>query len=140
MRDRLSHAWNVFRYGESPEGIKEATGDIGLSSSYRPERTRFRFSSGKTIVAAIYNKIAIDVASVPIRHVRLDDAGNYLEDITSRLNNCLTIEANLDQGARQFRQDLVQSLFDWGVAAILPIETTMNPLTTGGYDVSSMRV
>lgn len=140
MKDRLSHAWNVFRFGESPEGRQEAISDLGVSSSYRPERTRFRFASGKTIVAAIYNRIAIDVASIPIRHVRLDDAGNYLRDITSALNTCLTIEANIDQGARQFRQDLIQSLFDWGVVAILPVETTMNPLTTGGYDVNSMRV
>lgn len=134
------HAWNVFRFGDSPEGRQEAMQDLGTSSSFRPERTRFRFSSGKTIVAAIYNRIAIDVASIPIRHVRLDDAGNYLRDIPSALNNCLTIEANIDQGARQFRQDLVQSLFDFGVVALLPVETTMNPLTTGGYDVNNMRV
>jgi hypothetical protein len=136
----LIHAWNVFRFGESPEGRQEAQSDLGASSGFRPERTRFRYASGKTIVAAIYNRIAIDVASIPIRHVRLDDAGNYLRDMTSALNNCLTIEANIDQGPRQFRQDLVQSLFDWGVAAILPVETTMNPLTTGGYDVNNMRV
>ena len=140
MKDRLAHAWNVFRFGESLEGKQEALNDLGMSSSYRPERTRFRFASGKTIVAAIYNRIAIDFASIPIRHVRLDDAGNYLRDITSWLNNCLTIEANIDQGARQFRQDLIQSLFDWGVVAVLPVETTMNPLTTGGYDVNTMRV
>ena len=139
-RDRLKHAWNVFRNDESPEGQKIAASDLGVSSSYRPERTRFRYSSGKTIVAAIYNRISIDVASIPIRHVRLDDSGNYKQDMTSSLNNCLTVEANIDQGARQFRQDLVQSLFDWGVAAILPVDTTMNPLTTGGYDVNSMRV
>lgn len=139
-RDRLIHAWNVFRYGESPEGVQSAAADIGLSSSMRPERTRFRFSSGKTIIAAIYNRIAIDAASVPIRHVRLDDSGNYQEDMSSALNNCLMVEANIDQAARQFRQDLFQSLFDWGVVAILPVETTLNPLTTGGYDVNTMRV
>jgi putative sterol carrier protein len=80
------------------------------------------------------------VAAVPIRHVRLDANGQYQEDMISGLNDCLTVEANVDQGARQFRQDLVQTLFDEGVAAILPVDTTLNPLTTGGYDVNSMRV
>jgi hypothetical protein len=82
----------------------------------------------------------MDVAAVPIRHVRLDDQRLYKEDMQSGLNFCLTVQPNLDQGPRQFVQDLVQSLFDWGVAAVVPVDTTLNPLQTGGYDVNSMRV
>jgi hypothetical protein len=98
------------------------------------------FANEKTIVNAIYTRIAIDVAAVPIRHVRLDDNRQYQEDMASNLNECLTVEANIDQGARMFRQDMVQTLFDYGVIAILPVDTTLNPLTTGGYDINSMRV
>lgn len=136
--DSLKHAWNVFLQG--PGADRQSYQDLGPAASYRPERNRFQFATGKTIVAAIYARIAIDVASVPIRHIRVDENNQYLEDMKSNLNYCLTAEANIDQGPRQFRQDLVQSLFDWGVIAILPIETTLNPLETGGYDVNSMRV
>lgn len=84
--------------------------------------------------------MAIDVAAVPIHHARVNDNGQYMQDMPSALNDCLTVEANCDQGARQFRQDIVQTMFDEGVVAILPVDTTLNPLTTGGYDVLSMRV
>jgi Phage portal protein len=117
---------------------KEA--EVGPSYTYRPERNRFRFMHEKTIISAVYTRIAIDVASVPLRHVRLDDNGQYQEDIPSGLNNCLTVEANIDQGARMFRQDIVQSLFDEGAIALVPVDTTLNPLSTGGYDVNTIRV
>lgn len=94
----------------------------------------------RTIVTAIYTRMAIDLASVPIRHVRLDDSRQYKEDILSGFNNCLTVEPNCDQGPRQFLQDAAQSLFDWGVIAIVPIDTTMDPRITGGYDINSMRI
>ena len=111
-----------------------------MSYSSRPDRPRFTYSNQRTIVGAIYNRIGVDVAAVPMRHVRLDDNKQYQQDMASNLNDCLTVEANCDQGARQFRQDLVQTLFDKGVIAILPVDTTLNPLTTGGYDVNTMRV
>ena len=137
--DRLVHAWNAFFFQEKhPDQVK--TQDLGQSYSFRPDRPRFRYQNQKTIVSAIYTRIAIDVAAVPLRHVRLDDNKQYQEDIPSNLNNCITVEANIDQGARMFRQDLVQTLFDEGVIAILPVDTTLNPLTTGGYDVNTMRV
>jgi hypothetical protein len=137
--DRLKHAWNAFVFQDKQHG-PAAPQDLGMSNSYRPDRPRFRYQNQKTIVSAIYARIAIDVAAVPIRHVRLDQNKQYQEDIQSGLQNCLTIEANIDQGARQFRQDAVQTLFDEGVIAILPVDTTLNPLTTGGYDVTTVRV
>lgn len=136
---QLKHAWNAFKYQtDNPQTF--ASPDLGVSYSSRPDRPRFSFTNEKTIIQAIYTRLAIDTAAVPIRHVRLDDNHQYQEDIDSGINNCLTVEANVDQAGRQFRQDLVQSLFDWGVVAILPVDTTLNPLTTGGYDVVTARV
>jgi hypothetical protein len=140
LTDRIKGAWNAFRFqDEHPETLATSS-DLGTSYTTRPERRRLRFAGEKTIVSAIYTRIAIDVAAVPLRHVRLDNNRQYQEDISSGLNDCLNVQANIDQGARQFRQDLVQTLFDEGVAAILPVDTTLNPLTTGGYDVNTMRV
>lgn len=140
FKDRLAHAWNAFRFqDQNPQAIVNSQ-DLGPSYGYRPEKIRYRFAGEKTIIAAIYARMGIDTAAVPIRHVRLDDNKQYQEDISSFLNECLTIQPNIDQGARQFRQDVVQSLFDWGVLAILPVDTTLNPLLTGGFDVVSMRV
>lgn len=139
IRDRLAHAWNAFMFqDQNPQATMSQ--DLGPSYGYRPEKIRYRFAGEKTIIAAIYARMGIDTAAVPIRHVRLDDNKQYQEDISSFLNECLTIQPNIDQGARQFRQDVVQSLFDWGVLAILPVDTTLNPLLTGGFDVVSMRV
>src|SRR5215813_11684436 len=129
FRDRIAHAWNAFRYQET-HFAEETTQDLGPSYTFRPQSVKLRFANEKTIIAAIYNRIAIDVASVPMRHVRLNANRQYQEDIDSGLNDCLTVQANLDQGSRQFRQDIVQSLFDQGVVAILPVETTLNPLIT----------
>jgi hypothetical protein len=105
-----------------------------------PDRPQLRFSSERSIIASIYTRIAIDVASFDIRHVRLDDQDRYLEDIQSGLNDCLTVEANLDQDARAFRQDLVMTLFDKGAAAIVPVNTTLNPNQTASFDIQDMRV
>ena len=138
--DRLKHAWNTFKFTE--EHPQEFTGkvDLGPSYTYRPQGHARRFLNDKTIVGALYNRMAIDVASVPIKHARLDENGQYQSNIDSGLNDCLTVEANCDQAASQFRQDIVQTLFDEGVVAILPVDTTLNPLVTGGYDINSMRV
>jgi hypothetical protein len=140
IKDRLAHAWNAFRFQDQNPQAMVNSQDLGPSYGYRPEKIRYRFSGEKTIVSAIYTRMGIDTAAVPIRHVRLDDNKQYQEDISSGLNECLTVQPNIDQGARQFRQDVVQSLFDWGVLAILPVDTTLNPLLTGGFDVTSMRV
>lgn len=136
FRDRLKHAWNAFLWTDQ----NVAQVDLGPSYTSRPDRVRHRFTYEKTIVSALYTRMAIDVAAVAIRHVRLDDNRMYTQDMDSGINNCLTVEANLDQGARQFRQDIVMTLFEEGVAAIVPIDTTLNPLETGGYDVQTMRV
>jgi Phage portal protein len=140
FRSRLAHAWNAFVFQEKNPGTISLSSDLGPSSTYRPERPRFRFFNEKTIVAALYNRMAIDAAAVPILHVRLDDNRQYQETISSGLNDCLTVEANIDQSGRQFIQDAVQTLFDEGVIAILPVDTTLNPLVTGGYDINSIRV
>ena len=136
--DRLKHAWNAFAFQEKQPALTSS--DLGSGYSFRPDRQRFRYFNEKTIIAAIYTRLAIDVAAVPIRHVRLDDNKQYQSDIDSSLNSCLSVEANIDQSGRQFIQDVAQTLFDVGVVAILPVDTTLNPLQTGGYDVNSMRV
>ena len=137
---RLKHAWNAFNFTQkSPEVVSRA--DLGASYSYRPDRPRLRLFNDKTIVTAIYTRLGIDVASVDIKHIRVDtENGQYQEDIDSGINNCLTVEANIDQASRMFIQDIAMTLFDNGVAAIVPVDTTLNPLETGGYDVSTMRV
>jgi hypothetical protein len=137
--DRIKHAWNAFNYQEKHVEETQGAVDLGPSYSHRPERLRYRVANEKTIIASIYTRVAIDTAAIPMYHVRLDDNDQYQETVDSGLNNCLTVEANIDQGARMFRQDLVQTLFDNGTVAILPVDTTLNPLTTGGYDVTTMR-
>ena len=138
--DQLKHAFNTWLAADKANGQLGDPTTTGASYSFRPDRPRFRAFNRKTIVEAIYTRIAIDVAAVPIRHVRLDKNRMYKEDMPSALNDCLMVEANIDQSGRQFIQDAVQTLFDEGVIAILPVDTTLNPLTTGGYDVNSMRV
>jgi Phage portal protein len=136
---RLAHAWNTFDDQESNRG-RLGTENLGPSQSYRQDRPRMRFANNKTIIQAIFTRLAIDVAAVPMYHVRLDENRQFQEEIRSGLDNCLTIEANTDQGARAFRQDIAMTLFDEGVLAILPVETTINPQITGSWDVVSLRV
>jgi hypothetical protein len=97
-------------------------------------------SNERSIISSIYTRLGLDVAAVDIRHIKVDDDGHYLSDMQSGLNDCLSVEANIDQGARAFRLDVVLSLFDKGVIAIVPVDTTMDPLKTGSYDVQSLRV
>lgn len=131
---RLKHAWNAWTNPIPP------VMSIGASYGSRPDRTRLRLSSERSIIASIYNRLGIDVAGIPIRHIRVDDNGQYVEDIPSGLNNCLTIEANVDQAARAIRQDMAMTLFEEGTIAIVPVDTTENPMETGGYDVKTLRV
>lgn len=135
----LRHAWNVFTNQE--DRIKAApSGYGGTYGGRRPDRVRLLIPNERSIISSIYTRLSIDVASVDMRHIRTDDKGRYLEEIDSGLNNCLTVEANLDQAARAFRQDIALTLFDKGVAALVPVDTTINPHTSGGYDILTLRV
>lgn len=136
--DRLKHAWNAFR-DTNPMAELRSYGDA-VSYGGRPDRVRLSYSSERTIIASVMTRLSIDVAAVDIRHVRLDDEDRYLEDIDSGFNNCLKIEANIDQAARHFRQDIAATLFDKGCAAIVPVDTTDDPSMTNSYDIKNMRV
>lgn len=129
---RLKHAWNAF-LSNTPNGY------LGGSYSYRPDHMRFHRGNERTIVTAIYNRIALDVAAADIKHVKLDENGRYLQTLDTGLNYCLTTEANIDQTSRAFIQDVVMSMLDEGCVAIVPIDTTMNPNITGSYDILTMR-
>ena len=133
---RLKHAWNAFT-NKDPTGLYRR--DLGSAYYYRPDRPRMSRGNEKSIVTSIFNRIALDVASLDIKHCRLDDSGRYLEDMDSSLNNCLTIESNIDQTPRAFIQDVVLSMFDEGCVAIVPVDTTINPNITQAFDVNSLR-
>lgn len=132
---RLKHAWNAFMNRDPTE----VDYDIGPAYYYRPDRPRLTRGNERSIVTAVYNRIALDVSDIDIRHVRLDKNGRYIEDINSGLNNCLTVEANIDQTGKAFIQDVVMSMLDEGCVAIVPVDTTLNPKVTGSYDINSMR-
>ena len=134
--NRLKHAWNAFM-NRDPTVYYQ---DIGVGYSSRPDRAHLTRGNERSIVNAVYNRIALDVSAINIRHVRLDDNGRYSETIESDLNNCLSLEANIDQTARAFIQDVVLSLLDEGCIAIVPVDTTLNPTETGSYDIQTMRV
>ncbi len=136
FRSRLMHAWDVFRNREPTEVYR----NVGPSYSYRPDRPILTRGNEKTTVTAIYNRIALDVASLNITHCKVDDNGRFVSTVNSALNNCLTLEANLDQTGRAFMQDVVMSMLDEGHVAIVPVETSFDPRITGAYDIHSMRV
>lgn len=138
LTDRLMHAWNAFSNWE--QRSPNLSQQYGLTQSFRPDRNNLRITNERSIIASILTRMAMDVASIDLLHVRLDEDKRFLEEIDSGLNNCLTVEANLDQAARAFRQDIAQTLFDEGVAAIVPVDTTLNPNVTGGYDILTLRV
>lgn len=133
--DRLKHAWNAFR-NRDPTG---AGFDIGPGYSYRPDRPRFTLGNERSIVASVFNRIAMDAAAVDIQHVRLDENGRYISTIKSGLNKCLTLEANVDQTGRAFRQDIVASMLDEGCVAVVPVDTSVNPKVPGSFVIHSMR-
>lgn len=139
LTNRLKHAWNAFsgRDNQAPETPIGSTVSYG---TYRPDRYRLRIANERSIVSSVYTRLSIDVSAQPIRHVRVDDNGRYQEDMPSGLNYCLTMEPNLDQGPRQFMQDVALTMFDEGVIAIVPVETSINPDLTGGYDIRNLRV
>lgn len=111
----------------------------GAAFSTRPDRPRFTRGNERSIANSVYNRIALDVSAIKIRHVRLDDNGRFLDEIDSGLNNCLSLEANIDQSARAFIQDIVMSMFDDGCVAIVPISTSSNPKVSTSYDIYTMR-
>ena len=134
----LKHAWNVFSNQE--DRLKAQPTSYGGYDSRSPSRTRLRITNERSIISSIYTRLSIDVASIDIRHVRMDDQKRYVEDIDSGLNNCLTLEANIDQAARAFRQDIALTLCDKGVAALVPVDTSISPEQTGGFDILTLRV
>ena len=137
LGSRLKHAWNAFTGKDQTEAWTRP--DIGPANYTRPDRPRYRFGNERSILASIYTRIAIDCSAIDIQHVRLDEEGRFLERIDSGLNYCLSTEANIDQTARAFKQDLVMSMLDEGVVAAVPVDTTVNPRITGSYDIQTMR-
>lgn len=135
FRSRVKNAWNVFMNKDPSRRYA----DYGPGYAQRPDRPRFTRGNERSIVTSVYNRIALDVAAVAIRHVRLDENGRYLEDMNSDLNNCLSLEANVDQTARAFIQDVVISMLDEGCVAIVPIETDVDPDDNGSFKIFSMR-
>lgn len=136
VMDRLQHAFNAF-LNRDPTDIPR---DIGVSYMIRPDRPVFSRGNDRTVITSIYNRIALDVASIEISHVKLDEQGRFKEVIKSGLQNCLNVEANIDQSGRAFRQDIAMSLLDEGCIAICPIDTDINPNYTSGIDIETMRV
>lgn len=136
LMTRLKNSWNAFRNRDPTMFYSEP----GMSYTYRPDRVRFSRGNERSIVTSVYNKIAMDVAAVDIRHCRIDENGRYKEDVDSDLNTCLTLEANIDQSHRAFRQDVVMSMFDEGAVAIVPIEAKGDPTIGTSFDIRSMRV
>jgi len=133
---RLSRAWNVFR--GNALYVPYST-DLGSGSGYRPDMHQFSLGNEQSTVAPLYNRIGIDVAAMRMNHVRVNENGQFQEVIPSGLNNCLTVEANIDQSARSFIQDAAMSMCDEGVVALVPVDTTVNPRFSGSYDIHSMR-
>jgi len=140
--DRVKNSVNAFIRSEAVENTVQETYQPGGYTSYgmRPDRGTRRMSQDRSLVSSIYTRLSIDVAAIPIEHVRNDDQGRYLEDVDSALQSCLKVEANIDQAARQFRQDIALSLFDKGIVAIVPVDTTADPNVTEAYDIITLRV
>lgn len=134
---RLKNAWNAFANSRDP--THNHYQNTGMGYVYRPDRVRFSRGNEKTIATAVYNRIAVDVASIGIKHCRTDKNGRYIEDMDTGLNNCLNVEANVDQTGRAFIQDAVMSMFDEGVVALVPVDTTFDPTVSNSYDILTMR-
>lgn len=135
VRDRLKRAWNVFLNRDPTPDYRE----YGMSYSYRPDRPRLTRGNERSIITSVINRIAMDAASIDIRHVQLDEDDRYTSTIRSTLDDCLTVEANIDQTGRAFRQDVYMSMMDEGSVAIVPVDTDDDPDLTGSYKILSMR-
>lgn len=134
--DQLRHGWNAFLNRDPTDYHRD---DVGMSYSYRPDRVVFTRGNEKSIITAIFNRIALDVSSILIQHVKLDDDGRFLEVIPSQFNSCLSLEANIDQTGRAFIQDVVMSMLDEGCVSMVPTDTTKNPALYEDYDIITMR-
>ena len=134
--NRLQHGWNAFVNNRDPT----LEYNTGPGYYYRPDRPRFTRGNERSIVTSVYNRIALDVSAISIQHVRLDDNGRFSSVIESGLNNCLTLDANMDQTGRAFIQDIVMSMLDEGCVAIVPVDTTLDPAVTSSFDINTMRV
>ena len=135
---KLKHAWNAFR-NRDPTDETMSYRNIGYGSYTRQDRSRMHVTNERSVIISVYNRIALDVAAITIQHVRLDQNGRFKEVIDSGLNNVLTTEANIDQTGTSFMQDIVMSMFDEGVVAVVPIDTTLDPKISGAYDIQTMR-
>lgn len=136
ISSRIKNAWNTFRNKNPAEEFKAP---IGVSYSYRPDRPRYTGGRDKSIITSLFTRIALDVATLDFKHVELNDDDAFIKEVDSELNNCLKVEANIDQTGRAFMQDVVMSMLDEGVVAIVPVDTTTDPSQTNSYDILSMR-
>lgn len=139
LTSRLKKAWNAFTNNRDPTAITTQYQNVGMGYAHRPDRVRFSRGNEKSIVTSVYNRIAMDVAAIAIKHCRIDKNGRYIEDVRSGLNDCLTLEANIDQTIRSFIQDVVMSMFDEGAVAIVPVDTSIDPRKGNSFDILSMR-
>lgn len=138
LSSRLKHAWNVFTNKEVEE--YNFMPHVGGSMGSRPMHTPRRYSSERSIITSVFTRLSVDASSVDIHQVRLDEDQRFMEEMDTYLNRCLSIGANIDQEGRQFRRDMFMTLLEEGTIAIVPVETSLNPNTTGGYDVKSLRI
>lgn len=134
---RLKHAWNAF-FNKDPTYIKY-NNDFGIGYNYRPDRIKYSRGKERTIIASIFNKISLDASNISIQHVMTDDDGRFMKKMNSNFNQCLNLSANIDQTGKSFRQDIIESMLDEGVVAVVPTDTTLDPKITKSYDILKMR-
>ena len=134
--DRVKAAWNIIRDRDPRDDFAY---EYGPAYSFPYHRRQLTSGTEQSIISAVYNRCAIDVAMIPMRHIRVDENNQYLEQINSGLNSCLSLSANVDQSSQAFMQEAVLSMFDEGVIAIVPVDTTVNPVTSSSFDILSMR-
>ena len=139
LGSRIKHAWNAFLNKDPTNGLVNRQNEFSAGSYYRPDRVRLSRGNERSIVTSVFNRIALDVAAINIKHCRLDDNDRFKEVVNSSLNDCLTLEANIDQTSRAFYQDVVMSMFGEGCVALVPVDTSINPNESNSYDILSMR-
>lgn len=137
VKQRLVHAWNAFL---NQDEARWKSYENATTYGSMPDRTSSFISSERTTISSVYTRMAVDAGSVGIRHVRTDEDDRYLQDVSSGLNSCLTLQSNIDQAATAFRHDIILTMFEKGVAAIVPVDTTINPQLSSGFDIQTMRV
>lgn len=141
LGERIVNAWNAFSSydrNRTKYSFSDATEFNGRMGG-RPDRTSFKSVRDKSIITSVYNTISVDAANVPIKHVMVDDLGRYTSDVNSGLNRCLTLEANIDQAATYFRQDLIWQILNEGVVAVVPVDTKLDPNSTNSFDIRTLR-